>query len=115
MPGTRRTPLTRTRYPHLSDEAVRLFAHIMERETRGLKRGSAEYDSLAIRLHRLLARKPWDSDILTIDANDPPAHESDSMRFESWCTAVALRRQLEQLISDVPSVDGREVVASSPQ
>jgi hypothetical protein len=116
MPGTRRRLVPRPRHPHISEEAVRLFAHIVDRETRGLKRGSAEYNSLSLRLHRSLARKPWDVCVLSVDAERPPPRDSDSIRFASWETAVALRRELEQAISehDRPGV-GTVPLASHPQ
>jgi hypothetical protein len=98
MPGTRRRLVVRPRYASINEEAVHLFARAME-----AGRGSPEHIRIASALHRALNRKPWDTDILSVDADAPPPRDSDSMRLASWRTAVELRRQLEQAIAETAS------------
>jgi hypothetical protein len=116
MAGTRRTPIARARYSHLSAEVLRLFAHAMNREAAGLERGSPEHNRIAVALHRALARRPWDTDLLSIDVDTPPPRDSDSTKLRSWATAIELRRQLVQMLSDVPPAGSREAtLANHPQ
>jgi hypothetical protein len=98
MAGTRRTLIARPRYTHFSEQALRLFAYIMDREAGGLEHGSPEHNALAVRLHRELARKVWDVNVLDVNVDDAPPDEPVPMKLESWLMAVELRRELEAAI-----------------
>jgi hypothetical protein len=95
MAGTRRTLVARARFTHFSEEALRLFAYIVDRESGGLAPGSPEHNSLAVQLHRELGRRVWDTNVLDVDVDAPPPDEPVRMKRESWETAVELRRALE--------------------
>jgi hypothetical protein len=107
MPYTRRRLVSRPRYASFNDEAVRLFARATE-----LKRRTTEYNRVAAELARALNRRPWDADVLTVDADSPPP-ESDFIRFASWESALALRRALEQAIEECHPDHPRRALAEA--
>jgi hypothetical protein len=106
MPGTRRRLLVRERQSEVTAEAIHLFARAMS-----LKRGP-EYNRITAELARSLNRRPWDVDLLTVDADHPPP-DSDSIRFASWESALALRRALEQAIEECHPDHPRRALAEA--
>jgi hypothetical protein len=113
MPGTRRKLIARPRYSHFSEEAVRLFALIVNREAAGLAPGSREHNALAVQLQRALGRRVWEPHVLDVSCEGaepwPASLDEDTPgNLEArrpWIEAAELRRELEAAILPADSED----------
>jgi hypothetical protein len=92
MAGTRRIPINRPPRNLLSQRAVNLFRLAQSYDP---NHRDEVFANINIELHRELNLRPWDENILDIDADDEvPAYLKDQYRIERWRYVRDLRRQL---------------------
>jgi hypothetical protein len=106
---TKRVPIVRSPTQRITTRAIDLFQYAMELEENGAAVGSAEHNRISVELHRELGRRVWDVNVLNVHVGDSPPDEPVPMKLESWATAVELRRQLEQAISEYDAARPREL------
>jgi hypothetical protein len=110
MAGTRRRPIVRSTPQRVTRRAIDLFRYLRELEDGGVSHGDREFLTVSLDLHREFNRRPWDTFITDVHVDDAPPNETVPQKLESWETAVALRRQLEQAIA----ADGQSRSSRSP-
>jgi hypothetical protein len=96
MPGTRRTPISRTPNPHITPEAIALY----EKGKRFIARGkydAPELSQISYELGRVLGVRPWQCcPLVDCVGYSEPADWMDTERErEDWFRSAEIRDQLE--------------------
>jgi hypothetical protein len=90
---TKRQPRHRPLLPKITAEAVRLFVTCRSMDESDDEDAQPQRNELAVRLHRLLGRKPWEPCVLDVHKEPIPP---DEVGTKSWHSAWAARRALEE-------------------
>jgi len=97
MPGTKRTPIARSRTPLITPQALDLYRRALKLRTRAHLSSTDKYacHDAERDLDRMLGLKLWDTSVFdTIGYEQPPAYMNADQR-EGWLWSMELRQQLE--------------------
>jgi hypothetical protein len=102
--ATKRTPIGRPQVAgRITDEMVQLYrrGRAIEdadqdeiSESEGGRGG--EFSRICVRLHSLLGRKPWQTDVFSTRGHPQPPKWVRPGEADSWLEAIAIRAELEQ-------------------